>query len=305
MVWFLNKKAIHGIGILLIFLAVIFMSVTISALVISQGNKMVGEANVIYDNVHNTYKDFQIVEVAGFDGRNGELDMITVDAKLIGDSSPMNLAHLSISIGEEDFRTILIYRGDDAPIENSNQGYNTWSSQQFGEVTTNTPTLIDADLDDDGQDDYLWLNDTHAIISLSGTAGNLTEPLGVDLSAAPVALDVNWLVTNGERYATVTISGTTDTASAIDEDVDFTLKPYHEGGGYYVTEHLIRVQNSINGFIIPGDVVRFHVDTHSPIEEDDIIQIRFFYRNLETAGKRVFVGNTFPDMERVILWPKP
>ncbi|MBD3209210.1 hypothetical protein GF367_02215 [Candidatus Woesearchaeota archaeon] len=419
-----HKKGIHGLSVLLLFIATLLLAVIGSGLVLTNANKLAQEGTMAYHEGHNNYKAFHVIEVAGYDGKEQILTSLTIDVKLVGDSTPMDMHHLSVSVGEEDERTILRYRGDDAPIVNNHSGYKTWTVQEFGELNytvvnldlaanpirndvasilpydvdgdgdandrlwtcdgagvspcdlydgthvalqltstaqlfyaelrnqngtladiSTTPEdldviqaaftgdwgsltvtgtvafpyqidngcqatyygngeLIEADLDDDGANDYMSINDTNVFFSLSNESDYLVFPLGTDLDV-PGPIDTTIMVTNGERYGTLRIQGNTTQAGTIDEDVTVELTPYHDAGGYYVAEHLIRARNSRNGYLIPGDVVRFYVEAYDNITTDEVIDINFYYRNLDTVNKRVYAGNTFPNKEKVIMFPNP
>ncbi|MBW2982678.1 flagellin [Candidatus Woesearchaeota archaeon] len=421
-----HKKGSKGIGVLFLFIALLFIAVSVSALIFYNAEKLAEHGKKNLEKTEGQFKHIQIVEVAGYDGRDQILTELTVDAKLSMNSKPIDLRELSISIGEEDYRSMLAYRGYDAPIEESNDGYNTWTDQEFGELgytvanfnpdpmlinpafpyplpldldgdgmddilntcdgsncpseydgthlkftlsgggvayaelrnsdgslahldvqpatvdvirspilgaqnnkvygkisvegTTNVAyelgssinlTLntngyeLDADVDDDGETDYMGLNATHFIFHISSHDDPLSYPLGVDLSAGSQTLDVDRKVTNENRYGTITAQGETD-ADKIDADVDVQFDPYHNGQGYYVAEHLIRADdNSREYYMLPGDVVRFHVEAYRNISTDEIIKIRYFYHNLESPPKDIYVGNTFPNKRKVDLYPNP
>ena len=426
-----HKKGIHGIGILLIFIATLLIAVAASGLLIHNSNKLAEDGLSTYSSIKDNLKYFQVVEVSGHDGRDQQLNLLTIDAKLVGDSTPMDLSRMSLFLGEKDQRIILNYRETDSPDVRGNTGFNTWVVQEFGALTyTQNPIstiilpiqddarhtvsrdldgdsindeveicdddaitvacpaayegthlvfilssgaqayaelrnqdgtlvnvstggqvldvvkspiidaegehygyislsgtttaigyeigsngetitvysngyLIDADLDDDGEDDYLGLDATHFYIDLSNHTEDLVYPLGADLSSGAVTLDVNQRITNGERYGTMLISGTTSAANTIDADVTVQLTPYHDGSGYYTAKHLISASTSRPGYMVPGDVLRFYVEPYSDIHTDDIIDIRIMYHDLEAIAKQIYVGNTFPLTDKVILWPKP
>ena len=219
-----NKKGIHGIGILFIFIAMMLIAVSVSGFVIYKSNQMAQDGQETYSRISDNFKYFQIVEVAGYDGNDQVLTKLTIDAKLMGDSTPMDLRRMSLSIGEEDFRTVLKYRGYGAPSEESNQGYITWQVQEFDELVTGTNYFIHTDLDDDGADDYVRLNSTHVFFNLSNSSTELSYSLGADISA-PTTVDFNQEVTNGARYGTLIIQGTTTVADTIDASMTFEFTP--------------------------------------------------------------------------------
>lgn len=421
-----HKKGSKGIGVLFLFIALLLIAVGVSALIIHNSQELAEHGKKNLEKTEGQFKHMQVIEVAGYDGRDQVLTTLTVDAKLAMNSKPIDLRELSISVGEEDYRSMLAYRGYGAPIEESNDGYNTWTDQEFGELeyttvafnpmpritagspydlpldldgdgstdtiiicdsgncpaeydgthlkfalssagvayaelrndngslahvdstpftldVTNSPIIgaqngktygtisvsgsntfayeidatfnvtlnsngyeLDADVDDDGESDYMGLNATHVIFTVSSHDDPLAYPLGVDLSTAPQTLDVDQKVTNENRYGTITMQGETTTPNVIESDVDVQFDPYHNGQGYYVAEHLIRAdESSRDYYMLPGDVVRFHVEAYRNISTDEIIKIRYFYHNLESPPKDVYVGNAFPNKRKVNLYPNP
>ena len=418
-----HKKGNKGISVLFLFIALLLIAVSVSAVLLYQSEKLAEHGKRNLERTEGQFKHMQVVEVAGYDGRDQNFNKLTIDAKLAMDSKPIDLRRLSLSIGEEDYRTMLKFRGADAPIEESIEGYNTWAPQQFGELTytatglsflppleddsvyplpldvdgdglaadgielcdddgpcpgqydgthvyfhlsngdeayaelrnddgtlanvseggetldvSQSPIIgdevygyislsatssapyevsgsghldtkgypLDTDVDEDGEIDYMGLNSTHVLFYVSGHNSMISYPLGVNLSGGGHDLDFRQRVTNDNRYGTLTIDGTTSgTVNGIDEDVDVEFKPYHNGQGYYVTEHLLRMEDSREFYMLPGDIVRFHVETYRNISVDEVFTIRFFYHDLESPPKQVNVGNTIPNKRKVPLYPDP
>lgn len=420
-----TKKGIHGISVLFFFLAVLLISVGIAAVLLTTTDKLVGDATKQYNHVSGNYKAINVIEVAGLDARDEDLELITVDISLVDHSAPMHFSDLTLSLGEPDAQTFLRYREGGEAV-NNNSGYNTWSPQEFGQLAysegvldltmdiisavgtytlpldldgdglatdtviicdvangcpapydgkylvfdlsgtpdvhyapllnqngtladVNAGTTLDVvrspidggygyitlqgatvfpneidsgvdvtlylrgeqleeDLDDDGLNDYFSLNATYVIIYLSSLyPDGIDVPLGVDLSAAPVALNINEqiITPDGDYLGRITIQGTTQTPDEIDEDVDFTITPYRLGEGYYVAEYLRRGSSPQDGFIVPGDLVRFYAQTYRDLVVDEIFTIQFIYHNLESVPKQVYTFNTMPYAERFVLFPRP
>jgi hypothetical protein len=400
----------------------------VSGLIITHSHKLAADGGKMVDKIEQGYKNLQITEITGFDGRDQELEAITVDVKTFGKGTPLDLSDLSLSIGEEDFRTILRYRAN-GELTPGNDGYNTWVTEEFenlvnfetvtdfdgaleivdgvgtsyadidGDTILDTvaiaggaacglystthicfelsssneiiyirlvnssndepvdingvgvpfdielepivgadgtdygffsmtgvsdgsaqigasdsgnvvgayyvqPELIDTDLDDDGLDDYVAINNTHAIFFISGLSHTIPISLGVDLGTAPQTLDVEERVTNGARYATVHITGTTNTVGELDSGVIFELDPYYSGSGYYTIDYLKRGENPMDGYIVPGDLIRFYAETYRSIGINEIIRVQFYYKDLDSAMKFAYTGDTMPEKERIILFPR-
>ncbi len=299
-----TKKGIHGISILFFFLAVLLISVSIAAVILTNTDKLVGAASKQYDRVEGTFKAVNVIEVAGEDARDELLESLLIDISLLDHSEPLHLDDISLSIGDENSKTNLNWR-EDGDIVNNNTGYNTWSPEEMGQVNYSNSTL-DADLDDDMLNDYVTLNATHALFTLSSTP---STPIAVSLDAdisAPTTININKRLTlDGVSYGWLRVNGTTLAADVIDAAVECTVTPYKDGSGYFVIEYLRRGTAPQDGFIVPGDLVRFHVDTYQPIGVDQIVAIQFLYHNMETVSKLVYTYNTIPYAERYVIYPRP
>jgi hypothetical protein len=141
------------------------------------------------------------------------------------------------------------------------------------------------DIDDDGADDAIAINDTHVILfyssdgdidsQLTGTDG-VAYPLGLDLGTGGQPVDVSFDLDDpdtDERYGTVTLVGTTSRASYIDEDVTFTVTPAQINKGYFVAEYVKRSEKYQPGVMFDGDMVRLHYELPAPLIEDEEVHI--------------------------------
>lgn len=424
----LGKKAEHGISILFLFLAIILISTLVSGLIITQAHKLAGDGGKMLDKIEQGYKNLQITDITGFDGRDEQIEALNIDVKTFGKGTPLDIKDLSLSIGEDDFRTILRYR-ENGELTPGNDGYNTWVTENFenmanfqtvidyddaaigiedgsstpfvdidgdaivdgiriadsgpcaayhfthlcfilsstggvvyvplintsngAQVTVNAanvyfdlvdvpigdnygyitivgytdgsgaigladggapfevtgsyysqPELLDTDLDDDGLDDYVAINNTHAIFFVSGLSSTITIPFGVNLNTSPQTLNVDAQVSNGHRYATLRITGTTNTVGELDEGVTFEVDPYNAGSGYFTIEYLRRGEHPLDGYFVPGDVVRFYAETYRSISINEVIRVQFYYKDLDSAMKYAYTGDTMPSKERIPMYPR-
>jgi len=138
-----GKKGAHGISVLFLFLALILIATIVSGLIITNSHKLAADGGKMVDKIEQGYKNLQITEIVGFDGRDEEIEALNVDVKTFGKGTPLDLHDLSLSIGEEDYRTILRYR-ENGELTPGNDGYNTWVTEEF-ENLTNYQTTIDYD----------------------------------------------------------------------------------------------------------------------------------------------------------------
>lgn len=202
-----------------------------------------------------------------------------------------------------------------SPIDDGDWGYVSVSGTtlaaytigSLGEVVDySAPLLVlDTDVDDDGQEDYISVNATHVLVDLSSLTDFMVYPLGGDISTAPATLSTSFDVTGAQRYGSMVIEGTTTQDDTIDASMTFEFTPYHNGGGYYCAEYLRRGEWPIEGYLVPGDVVRFHVETYNSMSTGEVFKIQFYYKDLESNMKGVYTGDTFPYQKNIVLFPKP
>lgn len=176
------------------------------------------------------------------------------------------------------------------------------------------PYTLAEDLDDDGSDDTLVINDTHVILHLS-TKGNvslqlnrtdgLSYLLGVSLAAGPTAIDTSFDLLDNEssrKWGNLTISGTTSRASYIDENVEFNLVPAVLYNGYYVAYYVQTTPETEPGIIRTGDVVRLYYETPRPIGEDERIRLSLIPRSGSTTVADFYMPNIIAK-ENIRVYP--
>lgn len=163
------------------------------------------------------------------------------------------------------------------------------------------PFVLEDDLDEDGVDDTIAINRTHAIVMLSD-AGNAPIQFNTPLSGA-VSLDVDEdIIVNGTTYGRLRILGNTTQADVIDETVTMTVTPENEGKGFFVAEFLNRGAHSQANLLARGDTVRLHFETPGEILEDEHVRISLL---TSKGGPTVTEFNipTVINTEVMTLWP--
>lgn len=102
------------------------------------------------------------------------------------------------------------------------------------DATMNSVTL-GLDLDNDGQNDYVYVNDTHLIFNMTRD-GNVSVRLKddavlADISTVPQALNMTEVEfsANGRTYGNVTINGTTNNANELrNAEIDIVINEYSQ-----------------------------------------------------------------------------
>ena len=176
------------------------------------------------------------------------------------------------------------------------------------------PATLAEDIDDDGVDDTMAINDTHIFLYLSSKGNvslqqNLTEgisfPLGVDLSAGGITIDTNITLIDPDtstNYGDLSIFGTTSRASYIDASVKVKLTPETLYDGYYSIYYVQKSPDYQDGTIRTGDVVRMHYETPRPIGEDERIHLTIIPKT-GTPTQAIFSMPNIIAKDHVRLYP--
>ncbi|MFO7711531.1 MAG: hypothetical protein R6V53_07210 [Candidatus Woesearchaeota archaeon] len=151
------------------------------------------------------------------------------------------------------------------------------------------------DLDNDGNPDYVHINNTHAIFTFStGTTTNISFG---DISSAPQTLDV----TTSVQDATLDISGTTQTDYVLDNNVDMMITP-ENNNGYYIVDYIKRGNNYQEGILGPRDVATLYFETPAPITHGDTIKISIIPPNGAAFTKTITTKDALEE-NSISLYP--
>lgn len=416
------KKGISGITMLIVFLSIVVVVVFISSIFLTSAGKLSGDATKMKQSIDKQSRQIHILEIAGFDGRDGSLTSFTMDLKLDGASPPMDLNSLTLELLTGNFLMSLRNRGGGVNA-NNNSGYNTWAPEELGRVllgsadlpftidaiteslpynlpvdldgdgltdsvytcsgspcpdsytgthlrfdlsststdyyarlvnasgipvnisasgtsvnvvkapitgnfgyvtvigTTGQPNRIgyggetaiiyrwpehlDADLDDDGLNDSLYVNATHVIVDVSSVSNEFVFPFNGNITSVPFSLNVQADINVGtNQYGDIAIVGTTTTSNEIDASVTFTITPYLDGRGYYYTEYLKYGDHPLDQHVTSGDVVRLYFETYSEVNDSQEMTFTL-HTNDQSTIKGLYTGETIPGVYKVALYPKP
>lgn len=185
-------------------------------------------------------------------------DICTIDA-VANDIAAMTKAPIS-SYG---YVTVTGALGDSACLINNLASDIEYYQNEF---------QLTEDLDNDGnQNDYLYVNETHALFFFTN-GENVSVAFDSPISA-PTSLNVNADITNGSTvYGTLEISGTTTLANIIDKSVTFQIKPITDMG-YYVVEYLEQSDRYKEGYLSRGDIAKIYMQTPRALVKDESIII--------------------------------
>ncbi len=416
-----------GIGALILFISLLLVAAIAAGVLIqstsSMQEKSLKTGKQTRDDVAS---GINIVDITATDGTDGDVELFKSIFKLNPGSSSISLSNLLVTIGTENVTTSLQYRGPSGTDEHGNDGYNTWTKQELGELGSyfesvalvddnpavnlnidldldgvvdtvvvcragitqycpafgdeyvqfnlstagliqvpiytitgathdvsvpgpdfgnvltpidtygymstsgtspggwripagqlhvyQTPEILNEDLDDDGADDSLVINDTHVILHYS-SKGNISEqlnltqgvayPLGADLSSGGQALDIQLTLQDNASatvFATLNISGTSSRASFIDSSVKFQVTPYRLFQGYFTVSYIQTGSNHRLGDAHTGDVMRLFFETPRGIGEDEQIHFHLIPETGTRSTAIFYMPNIISD-ENVNLYP--
>ena len=179
------------------------------------------------------------------------------------------------------------------------------------------PPTFPEDLDADGQQDLIVINDTHIIVHYSSDGDVWQQfndrtgrayPLGVDLSGGPQTFtNVNITLAHPEAnpdYGSILINGATSRASYIDADVTFLVTPRRVNQGVFAAEHVKRSENYQPGIIRDGDVVRLYYETPKPIPEDENVRVTLITRGGGVTPLNFFMPNIMRTQDVMVYPPR-
>ncbi|MBD3209371.1 hypothetical protein GF367_03045 [Candidatus Woesearchaeota archaeon] len=166
--------------------------------------------------------------------------------------------------------------------EGAAQPYTIFADQM---TVYQVPHTLEEDLDQDGGDESLVINDTHVILHYS-SKGDIADqlndtrgvayPLGVDLSGGGTPIDTNITLLDNdtsEDYGTLTVMGTTTRASYIDANVTFHITPKDLNHGYYAVQYVEQSEKYQEGVFNDGDILRLYYEAAEPVIEDEFVRI--------------------------------
>jgi len=218
---------------------------------------------------------------------------------------------VDISSSGEDLGNLLTPIGDYGYVSITGTTTTTYTIPAGAMQVYQKPYVLEEDLDDDSKDDSLVINDTHVIIhyshngdialQLNNTEGN-AYPFGFTLdSGKTIQADIT-LEEGGEEYGTITIDGETTRESYIDPEVQFLVTPKQLNKGYFTANYIQSTNQTREGFLRQGDVIRLYYEAPAPIQEDEEVRILLTTRSGAVTRTEFYMPNIIRT-ESVNLYP--
>ncbi|MFP4523842.1 MAG: hypothetical protein ACLFO2_00805 [Candidatus Woesearchaeota archaeon] len=219
---------------------------------------------------------------------------------------------VDISSSGQDLGNLLTPIGDYGYVSITGTTTTTYTIPEGAMQVYQKPYVLEEDLDDDGLDDSLVINDTHVIVhyshngnislQLNRTEGN-AYPFGFDLSTGAQAIEADITLEEGdEEYGTIEIEGTTSRESYIDPEVQFLVTPKQLNKGYFVADYIQTTDETREGFLRQDDVIRLYYEAPAPIQEDEEVKILLTTRSGAMTRTEFYMPNIIRS-ESVNLYP--
>jgi flagellin-like protein len=305
-----NKKAEMGVGTLIIFIAMLLVAAVAAGVLIQTAGSLQEKSLSTGQQARAQIStNARVIEVSATDGRNGNVTDFQEIIKLSPGSDAIKLDQIIFTFNTKDQTSTLKYKGTDGICEKNNvDGYNTWNDEEIGLITNTTNYTLAEDLDDDGVDDYLYINGTdnlNWVFELS-SVGTLLFNTGEDIddsSSACVPIDNTVLITNvTDTFGTLTIVGDSCTNDTIDDNVSVIVSPYRLGEGYFTGTYEQTGTNHVAGNLQRGDIIRFCFEAPGEIQEDEEVRLNFIPK-IGTPTLTQFVTPDVVSTQRVYLYP--
>jgi len=130
------KKGEMGVGTLIVFIAMLLVAAVAAGVLIQTAGSLQEKSLSTGQQARSQIStNARVVEVSATDGQNGNLTDFREIIKLSPGSDPIKLSQIIFSFNTKDRTSTLKYRGIDCICaKNNTNGYNTWNSEEFGEM---------------------------------------------------------------------------------------------------------------------------------------------------------------------------
>jgi archaellin len=291
---FKSKKADMAIGTLIIFISMIVVAAIAAGVIIQTATALQNKALLTGEKAKQQVgTGITTILVYGEDGSDKTLESFFMKVKLSPGSDPLK------------FKDMLL------EIDTPNSSIDAIYGERIRDLTS-TPVALDTymvDLNEDNYEDYVYIADdttlTFNISNQSATSrmiANITlqfKVAGQDLSMASSAVPVELATFNqhiyfgSTSYGTVSVVGTTNTASQFDGNILMVVgKGTALEQGSYAVDYLLKGANWKDGYLQRGDVVKMVLVAPHEIGEDEEIDVRI----IPKSGSPRTVSIVVPDL---------
>ncbi|MFW6014240.1 MAG: archaellin/type IV pilin N-terminal domain-containing protein [Candidatus Nanoarchaeia archaeon] len=286
----MSKKGEMGVGTLIVFIAMLLVAAVAAGVLIQTVGSLQERATSTGQQAQSRIStNAEVVEVSATDGRQSGLTDFEQSIKLSPGSDPIKLNESVFSFNTEDETANLQYRGVGSECSPGNEdGYSTWKEEEYENVTATSsePITLENDLDDDREDDEMYVDGDELIIELS-TEGQFNVS----------ANETNSLENETDKFAEVEVG---EISGGTAEDVVIT--PHRLGEGYFAAEYVQTGTNHREGNLQRGDVVKLCYESPEEVGEAEGVRLSF----IPKQGTNTLTEFVTPDVmstNRVYLYP--
>jgi archaellin len=269
----MKKKGMSGITTIIIMITGILIVVIAALYILEIGFTMEQKAYMTSDNAkkHLSNKIY-IDEIGSSYDSSGNLREFYIICQLLPTSDLLRFNNIDLIMQTKNDSAVISYRKNGSTVE-GNTGYNTWGYEHIGLVNRTTNYTLNLDYDDDGHDDYLFIDSSGTLHFNFSSADQYTVPMGqIDCSGA-THLEYFEENINIDEIKSIYIKGMCGNLE-VPANVSFTIVPGKYGRGYYTIEYL--KTNSLfhsDGRLVPGEIVKIYFETLIPIGLDQAVTL--------------------------------
>lgn len=293
-----GKKALMGIGTLIIFIAAILVSIVGATVILQTQTRLQSSTLRVADSARESIgTNVFLQSVKGIGDGNHHIIELEMMVKLSEGGSPMKLNDTIITLSSQNFSLSLTYGGTD-----NREYFTTKFSREIDRDINYTNARLKSDLDADYTEDYVRVLDSTTLLFDLSTNDDVYVTIPSILVPGTHIDDAFSITADGVDYGTVYIEGNTTEADVIDADMTFQIVPSIEGGGRYSVEFPLKGKNHVRDAIVFGDVMRVFLELPTALGESKDMSIDFMTPIGTPMEKRIKSPDIISE-ERVTLFP--
>lgn len=288
---FSRKKGEMGIGTLIIFIALLLVAAVAAGVLIQTTGSLQEKALTTGDQAKaQIATNAVVVEVAGQDGQDGDIETLSSIMKLAPGSDEIKLADAIITANTFDKTATLSYAGTGAPFIRGANGFYTVREETFTGGPGAWETVL-ADYDNDDTNEVITggLNGANVVM-------NLSDGANITLGACAGGTFTSALGAN--NY----ISAVSGTCTSNTNTSTVTITPVNEGFGDFVVEYLQQGSNYVEGNLQRGDVIKIYMVVPRDFGQDEDVRLNFIPK-IGTPTLTQFVTPEVISTKQVYLYP--
>lgn len=295
-----NKKAVIGIGTLIIFIAAILVAAISAGVIVYTQSRLQSEALTTGSDVRKSIGTSLIIDsvkVTNVENNRGSNFLLRMKLGPGSDSIKLNQTTISATISNAS--STFLYGG-----VNESGFFTNKALRKIESKINNSKTRLFTDLDHDFKEDYIFISDSETLtISLSEKGEvNITIP-NINLPGTFInnTFEIN---KDGNNYGEITIKGTTSNSNEIDKEMDIFIRPPETniGNGVYTITYSMRSEQKSKDSLLFGDIVRVYFETRTTIGENQNFNLNVYTPKAVPTSKNLYSPDTM-NSKMIDLFP--